>query len=52
LGLTIVVPPEVMPVTPVSHLLGEAVLAQVRTSGDLGCGRPSGTGLDHWGTSS
>lgn len=30
LGLTIVVPPEVMPVTPVSHLLGEAVLAQVR----------------------
>jgi release factor glutamine methyltransferase len=27
LGLTVVVPPHVMPVTPVSHLLGEAVLA-------------------------
>lgn len=28
LGATIVVPPEVMPVTPMSHLLGEAVLAE------------------------
>ncbi len=27
LGTTIVVPPEVMPITPMSHLLGEAVLA-------------------------
>lgn len=29
-GLYIVVPPDVMPVTPMSHLLGEAVLAEVR----------------------
>ncbi|MHB8682170.1 MAG: methyltransferase [Acidimicrobiales bacterium] len=29
LGTTIVVPPEVMPITPMSHLLGEQVLAQV-----------------------
>src|SRR5439155_16598106 len=29
LGTTIVVPPEVMPITPMSHLLGEAVLAEV-----------------------
>ncbi|MBB5907271.1 methyltransferase [Actinoalloteichus hymeniacidonis] len=29
LGRTIVVPPQVMPITPVSHLLGEAVLAEV-----------------------
>jgi release factor glutamine methyltransferase len=28
LGTKIVVPPEVMPVTPMSHLLGEAVLAE------------------------
>jgi len=28
LGATIVVPPEVMPITPMSHLLGEAVLAE------------------------
>jgi SAM-dependent methyltransferase len=32
LGRTIVVPPDVMPITPVSHLLGEAVLAEVRES--------------------
>lgn len=30
LGRTIVVPPDVQPIYPVSHLLGEAVLAQVR----------------------
>jgi release factor glutamine methyltransferase len=30
LGLTIVVPPDVMPMTPMSHLLGETVLAEVR----------------------
>src|SRR5438270_1854951 len=29
LGMSIVVPPEVMPVTPMSHLLGEAVLGEV-----------------------
>lgn len=29
LGSSILVPPEVMPITPVSHLLGEAVLAEV-----------------------
>jgi release factor glutamine methyltransferase len=29
LGTTIVVPPEVMPITPMSHLLGEAVIADV-----------------------
>ena len=30
LGLSLVVPPEVMPITPMSHLLGEAVMAEVR----------------------
>jgi release factor glutamine methyltransferase len=30
LGLSLVVPPEVMPITPMSHLLGEAVLAEVQ----------------------
>jgi release factor glutamine methyltransferase len=30
LGASIVVPPQVMPITPMSHLLGEAVLAEVR----------------------
>src|SRR5262249_34615352 len=30
LGLTLVVPPEVMPITRVSHTLGGAVLAEVR----------------------
>src|SRR5919199_1324577 len=41
LGRTIVVPPEVMPVTPVSHLLGEAVLAEVQPTDrvlDMGTG--------------
>ena len=41
LGRTIVVPPEVMPITPVSHLLGEAVLAEVRSTDrvlDMGTG--------------
>lgn len=41
LGLTIVVPPEVMPITPVSHLLGEQVLAYAREGGrvlDMGTG--------------
>lgn len=41
LGLSIVVPPDVMPVTPVSHLLGEAVLAEARPQDkvlDMGTG--------------
>lgn len=41
LGRTIVVPPDVMPITPVSHLLGEAVLAEVRPTDrvlDMGTG--------------
>jgi release factor glutamine methyltransferase len=41
LGTKIVVPPEVMPVTPMSHLLGEAVLAEARAGGrvlDMGTG--------------
>ena len=45
LGLTIVVPPEVMPVTPVSHLLGEAVLAQVR-DGDRVLDMGTGSGVN------
>lgn len=41
LGRTIVVPPDVMPITGVSHLLGEAVLGEVRTTDrvlDMGTG--------------
>jgi release factor glutamine methyltransferase len=41
LGRTIVVPADVMPITPVSHLLGEAVLAEVRSTDrvlDMGTG--------------
>ncbi len=41
LGTEIVVPPDVMPVTPMSHLLGEAVLAEVKTGErvlDMGTG--------------
>lgn len=41
LGRTIVVPPEVQPITGVSHLLGEAVLAEVREDDrvlDMGTG--------------
>lgn len=41
LGRTIVVPPDVMPVTRVSHLLGAAVLAEVRADDrvlDMGTG--------------
>lgn len=45
LGLTIVVPPEVMPVTPVSHLLGEAVLAYVR-EGDRVLDMGTGSGVN------
>jgi release factor glutamine methyltransferase len=41
LGRTLVIPPEVMPITGVSHLLGEAVLAEVHESDrvlDMGTG--------------
>jgi len=41
LGTSLVVPPEVMPITAVSHLLGEAVLAEVRDGDrvlDMGTG--------------
>lgn len=41
LGTTLVVPPEVQPITGMSHLLGEAVLAEVRESDrvlDMGTG--------------
>src|ERR1700677_3629707 len=41
LGTRIVVPPDVMPVTPMSHLLGEAVLAEVKAGErvlDMGTG--------------
>jgi release factor glutamine methyltransferase len=41
LGLTLVVPPDVMPIARVSHLLGEAVLAEVRPEDrvlDMGTG--------------
>lgn len=41
LGRTLVVPPEVQPIAPVSHLLGEAVLAEVRATDrvlDMGTG--------------
>jgi len=41
LGTSIVVPPEVMPITPMSHLLGEAVLREVTSSDrvlDMGTG--------------
>ncbi|MGC2191663.1 MAG: methyltransferase [Candidatus Dormiibacterota bacterium] len=41
LGLTLLVPPEVMPITPVSHLLGEAVVTEVHPGDrvlDMGTG--------------
>ncbi len=41
LGTTLVVPPDVMPITAVSHLLGEAVLAETRVTDrvlDIGTG--------------
>jgi release factor glutamine methyltransferase len=41
LGATIVVPPNVMPITPMSHLLGEAVLAEAKSGHrvlDMGTG--------------
>ncbi len=45
LGLTIVVPPEVMPVTPMSHLLGEAVLAHT-CDGDRVLDMGTGSGIN------
>ena len=45
LGFSIVVPPEVMPVTPMSHLLGEAVLAEVQ-SGDRVLDMGTGSGIN------
>jgi release factor glutamine methyltransferase len=45
LGATIVVPAGVMPITPVSHLLGEAVLAEVQ-QGDRVLDMGTGTGLN------
>jgi len=45
LGATIVVPPEVMPITPVSHLLGEAVLAET-VEGDRVLDMGTGSGVN------
>jgi len=45
LGLTIVVPPDVMPITPVSHLLGESVQATARP-GDRVLDMGTGSGVN------
>jgi release factor glutamine methyltransferase len=45
LGASIVVPAEVMPITPMSHLLGEAVLAEVRP-GDRVLDMGTGSGVN------
>jgi release factor glutamine methyltransferase len=45
LGTSIVVPPDVMPVTPMSHLLGEAVLAEV-CEGDRVLDMGTGSGVN------
>ena len=45
LGTEIVVPPDVMPVTPMSHLLGAAVLAEVKT-GERVLDMGSGSGVN------
>lgn len=45
LGLSIVVPPDVQPITPTSHLLGEAVLAEVH-EGDRVLDMGTGSGVN------
>jgi release factor glutamine methyltransferase len=45
LGFTIVVPPEVMPITPMSHLLGDVVLREVR-AGDRVLDMGTGSGVN------
>lgn len=45
LGTTIVVPPGVMPITPMSHLLGEAVLAEV-SAGERVLDMGTGSGVN------
>ncbi|GAA4913338.1 release factor glutamine methyltransferase [Stackebrandtia albiflava] len=45
LGRTFTVPPDVMPITPVSHVLGEAVLAEVRP-GDRVLDMGTGSGVN------
>jgi release factor glutamine methyltransferase len=45
LGLSIVVPPQVMPITPTSHLLGEVVLAET-TPGDRVLDMGTGSGVN------
>jgi release factor glutamine methyltransferase len=45
LGLTLVIPPQVQPIFPVSHLLGEAVLAEVR-AGDRVLDMGTGSGVN------